>query len=487
MTDTVRFVTMPGDLVVEPMLVAAGGWCAPSEVAYSFFDLASGGEEHTGAMVALVPTDPEALALEDGEPVGELHTTLFYLGDAADIPDELQTAILSEIKSRVATNWSGPIEAQVFGASIWNPTSDDPSLVLSVGGPDLRPLRDDVQQGIINAPDNVDGERPDWTMVEQHQPWVPHVCLDYDDPGELVAEMPVALERVGPIEFDRVRVAFGNEVHDFVLGGEATFAWERFPVRHDPRNGRFMPGGGTGAGAGAELGGDSMSAHQVNGEWTAERAALHDEIVANTLAGHSPSDNPTMTILGGGPASGKSTIMEPGDDVIVDSDGIKAQLPEYKAMSDAGDPRAAAFTHEESSYVAGLVTKAALDGGYNVTLDGTGDSSVKKLTGKVDAARSAGHSVKGRYVTVDTDEALRRAELRGAETGRVVPPAVITNIHASVSNTFAQAVENDIFDSVELWDNNGSGPRLIGSKPAGGKWSVQDDDAWQSFLGKANG
>lgn len=175
-------------------------------------------EEHVGAMVALIPTDPEALALENGEPVDELHVTLFYLGDAVDIPTELQTAILAEIESRMTANWAGPIEAQVFGASIWNPTSDDPSMVLSVGGPDLRPIQDDVRQGIINAPGNLNGEAPDWAMPEQHQPWVPHLCLAYAEPESLVEQMPTALERVGPVTFDRVRVAFAGEVHDFELG-----------------------------------------------------------------------------------------------------------------------------------------------------------------------------------------------------------------------------------------------------------------------------
>lgn len=206
MTLAERLTWQPGMIEVErSRAMNASGW-------HTF------AEEHTGAMVALIPTDPEALALEGGEPVDELHVTLFYLGDAADIPVELQTAILSEVESRAAANWPGPIEAQVFGASIWNPTSDDPSMVLSVGGPDLRPIRDDVQQGIINAPGNMDGEAPEWAMPEQHQPWVPHLCLAYAEPESLVEQMPTALERVGPATFDRVRVAFAGEVHDFKLG-----------------------------------------------------------------------------------------------------------------------------------------------------------------------------------------------------------------------------------------------------------------------------
>lgn len=215
-------LSLTGDELFPPVgdgsVVARGGFATYDVAPYTFAD-----EARTGAMVALVPTDPEVLALDGGEAVDDLHVTLFYLGDAVDIPPELQTAILAEIGSRTANNWAGPIEAQVFGASIWNPTSDDPSLVLSVGGPDLQPIRDDARQGIINAPHNVDGDveaAQAWEMPEQHRPWVPHLCLEYADPELLVEHMPIALERVGPVTFDRVRVAFAGEIRDFKLGGD---------------------------------------------------------------------------------------------------------------------------------------------------------------------------------------------------------------------------------------------------------------------------
>ena len=37
--------------------------------------------EHTGGMLALVPDNADALAVEGGDPAGELHLTLLYLGD----------------------------------------------------------------------------------------------------------------------------------------------------------------------------------------------------------------------------------------------------------------------------------------------------------------------------------------------------------------------------------------------------------------------
>lgn len=203
---------------------AAEAQTAAAALVTELATFADEGEEHTGAMIALVPADPEALALDGGEPVEELHTTLFYLGDAADIPPELRAAILAEVEDRVSLNWSGPIEAQAFGASIWNPNGDEPSLVLNIGGPLLAPIRDDIRQAIINAPDNIDGDRPDWEMAEQHQPWAAHLCLAYDDPDRLMERMPDALVEAGPVVFDRVRVAFADEVHDFKLGGSDAVA-----------------------------------------------------------------------------------------------------------------------------------------------------------------------------------------------------------------------------------------------------------------------
>jgi predicted ABC-type ATPase len=66
----------------------------------------------------------------------------------------------------------------------------------------------------------------------------------------------------------------------------------------------------------------------------------------------------------------------------------------------------------------------------------------------------------------------------------MVPESVIRQTHKNVSGTFRQAVDHDVFDSLELWDNNDKEPRLVGSKPLGGKWAVHDHPAYQRFLAK---
>lgn len=227
------------------------------------------------------------------------------------------------------------------------------------------------------------------------------------------------------------------------------------------------------------------------GGYTPERAALHEKIIRDALAGAEPSGHPVATFMGGGPASGKSAMLavRPAQGVVIDPDEIKAQLPEYAALVKARDPTAAAYVHEESSDIAKEIQRHAIGRSVHFTLDGTGDSSYAKMARKVGAAKAAGYQVAARYVTVDTGKALERIIKRAERTGRLVPAAFARETHASVSEVFARAIADGLFDSAELWDNNAErgegGIRLIGSKEPGGSWTVTDQAAWQRFLAKA--
>lgn len=232
---------------------------------------------------------------------------------------------------------------------------------------------------------------------------------------------------------------------------------------------------------------DTMAQFRLpDGTWQPGRQALHDQIVAGALAGHQRQAHPVATFLGGGTASGKSTAFgkPSGDQVLIDSDQIKNELPEYPRMVKAGDPKAAAFVHEESSYLAKRIQAEAIARGYHFTLDGTGDSAYEKMLSKIEQARRGGHQVVGKYVTVDTDEAVRRAEQRAAETGRAVPETTIREIHASVSDVLARLIANGDLDAAELWDTNGPRAVKIGEKQLNGTWTVLDQAAWQRFLDK---
>lgn len=183
--------------------------------------------QHSGAMVALVPSsaDLDRLAPYATEPRDELHLTLLYLGDAVNFDPTQRQEVVDAVREVCADK--PVVEAQVFGAAVWNPDSPQPALVLSVGGDELDVVHDVICETL-----------GDVEMPEQHSPWVAHVCLAYDPgPGTLTK----ALELVGPITLDRVRVAFGGETTDIPLyrstGATAGGTVEAEMTSDDDRNG----------------------------------------------------------------------------------------------------------------------------------------------------------------------------------------------------------------------------------------------------------
>jgi predicted ABC-type ATPase len=199
------------------------------------------------------------------------------------------------------------------------------------------------------------------------------------------------------------------------------------------------------------------------------------------------SSDPTYHMLGGGPAAGKTSMEQKviGDyknkAVGVNSDNVKEQFPEYKA-SMPSRKEAAAYAHEESSYVAKRMQQAAFERGQDIVLDGTGDSSAAGLQGKIDKARANGYKVKGYYATVPTQVAVDRAKARGEKTGRIVPETVIRSTHKSVSQVFSTAVKG--MDSVQLFDTS-NGARII-AEGGKGRIIIRDSDAYDAFLAKGS-
>jgi hypothetical protein len=182
--------------------------------------LVAAAEVHTGAMVALIPTDADAarLAVDGGEPVDQLHCTLLYLGEAAAIPDEARAAIIDAVRAYV-DGWP-PVEADGFAVSLFNPgdavQSDgkqrDTCVVLGLSGDDV----DIVHDMVAEAVGEVEADPGGFTMAEQHAPWVAHVTLTYtSDPGQILT----LVDRVGPVTFDRVRVVFAGDATDIPLDG----------------------------------------------------------------------------------------------------------------------------------------------------------------------------------------------------------------------------------------------------------------------------
>jgi len=206
-----------------------------------------------------------------------------------------------------------------------------------------------------------------------------------------------------------------------------------------------------------------------------ERAALHEKIIQERLANIPRSDNPKFVMLGGGPASGKSTSgVDKWEDphVKIDVDSIKAQLPEY-------DPKNPGFVHEESSYIGKEIMARAFAGNQNILLDGTGNNSVESVSGKIDTARAYGYSVEGRYLTVPTEQAVKQ----DADRFRSVGIDKVYEIHSAVSRVFPGIATK--FDTVNLYDSRTKGNPTLVATGGSGKLDVVNQSLYSQFLGKA--
>lgn len=164
----------------------------------------------TGAMVAFVPSaaDCERLAVGGGEPVEQLHMTAAYLGEAADWDDANRAQLLAAVSD--LADQIPPWPAQGFAVSLMNPDGSDPAAVLGIGGPETADA-----QGMAATTLAAFAH----LMPEQHRPHVSHVTLAYQHHRDFARQMPGYVQRCGPVNFDRLRVAFAGEVIDFALTG----------------------------------------------------------------------------------------------------------------------------------------------------------------------------------------------------------------------------------------------------------------------------
>lgn len=207
------------------------------------------------------------------------------------------------------------------------------------------------------------------------------------------------------------------------------------------------------------------------------RKALHQKIVEFFMRDATPlpeGTQPTLYAMGGGGGAGKSTILnilkrkgglDTSNAVHINADDIKELIPEYHELKQAGDGRAAATVHEESSRLSNnLMDRAIPPGGkgrYNVVFDGTLSNGPKSLK-LIARWRAAGLRVHLIAVTIDPREAVTRAVMRGADSGRWVPGNVLVQAHEE----FNAAVKSYLpeVDVADIYDNTPPEPHQIAQK-----------------------
>lgn len=169
-------------------------------------------EPHTGSMLALIPTktDAERLATEYGEAPDALHVTLGFLGDSANWNTEDKAQVHKIIKE-VSDSYPS-FSANAFAVAQFNPSTELAHVAI-IGH------RQDEYNRLENLKDIVHRNISQFEQFPaQHQPWVAHMTLGY---GDTVDPEQVSA-RLGPVDFDRLRVAFGDEVVDYALSTNTT-------------------------------------------------------------------------------------------------------------------------------------------------------------------------------------------------------------------------------------------------------------------------
>jgi len=238
------------------------------------------------------------------------------------------------------------------------------------------------------------------------------------------------------------------------------------------------------------------------------RVAEHERILDELIPKHlKPQEKPLMQRLGGGSATGKSTMLEDktvhvmGKDkaVVVDADAIKRMIrgpdgkPIWETMVAEGRAEEwAGFLHAESSYLSRLAENRALRGKLNLVTDGTNDGALAKQVKNILTARGQGYRVEGYFATMPTEVSLKLALARAKAELRHIDLDVILTNHESVSRIFEELAP--YFDDLKLFDNyvggwvDGHGKAtLIAACERGGAVKVVKKDLYQQFLAKCPG
>lgn len=243
---------------------------------------------------------------------------------------------------------------------------------------------------------------------------------------------------------------------------------------------------------------DTEEAHRAKnpdgslGHYSAERIALHQQIVKALFQGAGTHREDAKAIfLAGGPASGKSTLIRggdvklPADAVDINPDIIRTMLPEYKALVDAGDKSASAKTHEEASHLSKLAMNLALLRKHHVLVDSVGNSEAGKFARKIRATLDAGYETSVTYATIPVEEALARSEKRAKRTGRHVPAGYLRASHRDVTIRFLDDISTMPGVHVRVFDTTTKRPKLIAEKSIEGSLAVRNRKLYELFVGKA--
>lgn len=155
-------------------------------------------DEHSDdGMIALIPSKEylAKLAVEGGEPEGQIHLTLTFFQGASTWDDDKKGKLLELVDSELPED---NVEGEVFAHAEFNPSGDKSCVTYLVS--QLPVDIEDFRDRIIDA----------MKIEEKFPQWIPHITAEYGTDID-------KLEYTGPVSFDIMRVSIGTEQYDFPL------------------------------------------------------------------------------------------------------------------------------------------------------------------------------------------------------------------------------------------------------------------------------
>lgn len=165
--------------------------------------------DFTGVAVMLLPTmdDQEAIAEYAGIPAWNIHCTSMFLGDTKTLEDNgITQTMINDVVHRVAAGFP-MMEAGLVGITRFSSKEDNQPVVLSVSSKGVLEFRKKVEEAlqVIGVEDG------------SEYSYNPHVTLGYIPQDEELPRLIMNWQGMD-IVIDRVRVGWGGESMDYLLG-----------------------------------------------------------------------------------------------------------------------------------------------------------------------------------------------------------------------------------------------------------------------------
>lgn len=223
-------------------------------------------------------------------------------------------------------------------------------------------------------------------------------------------------------------------------------------------------------------------------KYTKERHILHKRIVdifERRASAPKQGERPVAILIGGGTASGKTTLrktivredmyMRGINAVIADPDKIKKYIPEYEFFRQLLPDQAEVIVHKESVDICELLVKQLIKKRKNFIYEGT-MARTGKYRRLIRELKSKNYEIYLYVADVPLNIAKARADKRGRITGRKIPHHIIENTHRIVPITVE--IIKEMVDNYYIFDNRAE-PTLIASR------NYIDPVRYEEFLRKA--